>query len=197
MEIAARVSSIAFSLWRRCYRKTMSVGTLVTLEEYLNTAYSPDREYVDGVVVERNVGERPHGSYKPGLPYLFPGAYRRFLFGANCEHAPSRPGAVFPTSALPCTIPVPMYWKSRPLWLSKSFHGATRWAKSWKSSKNTPRSESPTSGCSIHVARRPIPSPAMRSRKSPRLSYPPLPPPLKSPSKSSSAAFSHLPRVLS
>jgi len=33
---------------------------MVTLEEYLHTAYSPDREYVDGVVVERNVGERPH-----------------------------------------------------------------------------------------------------------------------------------------
>jgi Uma2 family endonuclease len=31
-----------------------------SLEEYLNTSYSPDREYVDGVVVERHVGERPH-----------------------------------------------------------------------------------------------------------------------------------------
>jgi hypothetical protein len=31
---------------------------LVALEEYLNTSYSPDREYVDGVVVERNVGGR-------------------------------------------------------------------------------------------------------------------------------------------
>ena len=40
--------------------KNMSVGALVTLEEYLNTTYSPDREFVDGVVVERNVGERPH-----------------------------------------------------------------------------------------------------------------------------------------
>ena len=33
---------------------------LVALEEYLNTSYSPDREYVDGVVVERNVGDRSH-----------------------------------------------------------------------------------------------------------------------------------------
>ena len=70
MEIAARVSSIAFSLWRRCYLKTMSVGTLVTLEEYLNTAYSPDREYVDGVVVERNVGERPHSLVQTRLTIL-------------------------------------------------------------------------------------------------------------------------------
>jgi hypothetical protein len=37
----------------------MSIG-LVPLEEYLNTSYSPDREYVDGIVVERNVGDRPH-----------------------------------------------------------------------------------------------------------------------------------------
>ena len=37
----------------------MGIG-LVTLEEYLNTSYSPDREYVDGVVVERHVGDRPH-----------------------------------------------------------------------------------------------------------------------------------------
>jgi Uma2 family endonuclease len=33
---------------------------LVSLEEYLETDYSPDREYVDGMIVERNVGERPH-----------------------------------------------------------------------------------------------------------------------------------------
>jgi hypothetical protein len=33
--------------------------TLVSLQEYLDTAYSPDREYVDGVVVERQAGERP------------------------------------------------------------------------------------------------------------------------------------------
>jgi Uma2 family endonuclease len=34
--------------------------TMVTLEEYLDTDYSPDREYVDGVIVEREVGQRPH-----------------------------------------------------------------------------------------------------------------------------------------
>jgi Uma2 family endonuclease len=38
----------------------MAVETLVSLEEYLNTSYSPDMEYVDGVLVERNVGELPH-----------------------------------------------------------------------------------------------------------------------------------------
>lgn len=37
----------------------MDMGTaLVSLVEYLDTAYSPDREYVDGAIVERHVGER-------------------------------------------------------------------------------------------------------------------------------------------
>jgi Uma2 family endonuclease len=34
--------------------------TLVSLQEYLDTDYSPDREYVDGLIVERSVGKRPH-----------------------------------------------------------------------------------------------------------------------------------------
>ena len=33
---------------------------LVSLEEYLNTTYDPDVEYVDGVLVERNVGDYLH-----------------------------------------------------------------------------------------------------------------------------------------
>lgn len=38
----------------------MSAGTLVSVEEYLNTWYVPDKEYIDGVLVERNVGTLPH-----------------------------------------------------------------------------------------------------------------------------------------
>jgi len=34
----------------------MSVETLTSVEEYLNTSYDPDVEYVDGVLVERHVG---------------------------------------------------------------------------------------------------------------------------------------------
>lgn len=38
----------------------MAVQTLVPIEEYLNTSYSPDCEYKDGIVLERNVGTEPH-----------------------------------------------------------------------------------------------------------------------------------------
>ena len=35
-------------------------ATLVSVEEYLRTDYSPDCDYVDGVLEERNVGQKRH-----------------------------------------------------------------------------------------------------------------------------------------
>jgi Uma2 family endonuclease len=48
------------------------MATLVALpvEEYLRTAYHPDREYVDGQLVERNVGEYFHGRLQALLAAL-------------------------------------------------------------------------------------------------------------------------------
>jgi Uma2 family endonuclease len=39
----------------------MAAVTAVPVEEYLHTSYEPDREYVNGQLVERNVGEYFHG----------------------------------------------------------------------------------------------------------------------------------------
>jgi len=39
----------------------MATKSLVSVEEYLNTSYRPDCDYVDGVLVERNVGQFDHG----------------------------------------------------------------------------------------------------------------------------------------
>jgi Uma2 family endonuclease len=38
----------------------MPAATQVSVSEYLSTTYRPDREYVDGEIVERNVGKKPH-----------------------------------------------------------------------------------------------------------------------------------------
>jgi Uma2 family endonuclease len=38
----------------------MPVSTGISVEEYLNTTYRPDCDYLDGEVVERNVGEAAH-----------------------------------------------------------------------------------------------------------------------------------------
>jgi Uma2 family endonuclease len=38
----------------------MAVATQISVDEYLKTTYRPDRDYVDGEVLERNLGERDH-----------------------------------------------------------------------------------------------------------------------------------------
>jgi Uma2 family endonuclease len=48
--------------------------TLVSLDEYLNTAYEPDRDFVDGVLLERNVGTQRHSLLQTFL-ILFFGQY--------------------------------------------------------------------------------------------------------------------------
>src|SRR5947208_1742959 len=32
----------------------------IALDDYMNTSYSPDCEYIDGVILERNVGQGKH-----------------------------------------------------------------------------------------------------------------------------------------
>jgi Uma2 family endonuclease len=46
-----------------------TTATPITLDEYMSTSYSPDCEYIDGVVMERNVGKGRH-SYTQGKIYL-------------------------------------------------------------------------------------------------------------------------------
>jgi Uma2 family endonuclease len=45
----------------------MGAATLVSVEDYLSTSYSPDREYVDGRIVERNLGEKTHSAIQRNL----------------------------------------------------------------------------------------------------------------------------------
>lgn len=45
----------------------MATATQVPVEEYLRTVYSPDCDYVDGAVLERNVGEKGHGKVQKRL----------------------------------------------------------------------------------------------------------------------------------
>ncbi|MGD0132039.1 MAG: Uma2 family endonuclease [Bryobacteraceae bacterium] len=49
----------------------MGAATLVSVEDYLSTSYSPDREYLDGRIVERNLGELTHGRIQRRLIVYF------------------------------------------------------------------------------------------------------------------------------
>jgi Uma2 family endonuclease len=48
----------------------MAAATFTPLEQYLNTTYRPDCDYVDGEVRERNVGILPHSDLLGSLVYL-------------------------------------------------------------------------------------------------------------------------------
>ena len=43
----------------------------ISVEEYLNTSYSPDREYRDGYVLERNLGDKEHSNLQASLAHYF------------------------------------------------------------------------------------------------------------------------------
>jgi Uma2 family endonuclease len=56
----------------------MSTATLVSMEEYLATSYRPDCDYVDGTLVDRNVGQKDHSKVQRGIIRWF-GECRRAL----------------------------------------------------------------------------------------------------------------------
>ena len=60
----------------------MSARTLISVEDYLATAYEPDCDYVDGHIEERNVGELSHSRVQ-----LRVGAYLLAHFGKGDEVA--------------------------------------------------------------------------------------------------------------
>ena len=49
----------------------MPAGALISVEEYLNTSYDPDCDYVDGRVVERNLGELDHSDLQGEIVFYF------------------------------------------------------------------------------------------------------------------------------
>jgi len=49
----------------------MAAATQISVTEYLNTTYRPDRDYVDGVVQERILGERDHSQTQTLLAAYF------------------------------------------------------------------------------------------------------------------------------
>src|SRR3984957_4657544 len=79
-------------------RPGMGAATLVSVEDYLSTSYSPDREYLDGWIVERNLGEKTHSTIQRNLIFCF--TTRRKELGV--EAYPEQRVQVSPTRFLLC-----------------------------------------------------------------------------------------------
>jgi Uma2 family endonuclease len=54
------------------------VETLISVDEYLHTVYHPDRDYVDGEVLERNMAERTHGIAQREFLFFFRSRWREW-----------------------------------------------------------------------------------------------------------------------
>lgn len=73
----------------------------VTVEEYLNTSYEPDVEYVDGILVKRNVGDWLHSLVQSNLLFALRKKYphlkvvAEFAFAGHGD-AVSAPGYIRP-----------------------------------------------------------------------------------------------------
>jgi|ERR1700682_1947110 len=62
----------------------METATLVSVEEYLRTSYPDgDREYVDGRVVERNMGEFDHSHWQTRIAFYLLLHYKRYWTGVE------------------------------------------------------------------------------------------------------------------
>src|SRR5579864_1993986 len=60
----------------------MDATTLVSVEEYLRTSFpDADREYIDGRIVERNVGEVDHSDVQSALAHYLRQHYQRVWVG--------------------------------------------------------------------------------------------------------------------
>ena len=49
----------------------MKSAALISVEEYLHSVYRPECDYVDGEVLERNLGERDHSELQREFVYYF------------------------------------------------------------------------------------------------------------------------------
>jgi len=56
----------------------MATATLISVEEYLATSYSPDAELIDGQLVERNLGEYDHSRLQTKVAGWFLGREREW-----------------------------------------------------------------------------------------------------------------------
>ncbi len=81
----------------------MPNSPLIAVEEYLNSSYDPDVEFVDGVLVQRNVGDWLHS-----LIQSKPARATGCLMYARCS-----------------PLPKPDTWLTPHTWLWKCFPKAT------------------------------------------------------------------------
>jgi len=63
----------------------MNTATLISVDEYLTTAYRPDCDFVDGELIERNLGTKDHSNLQGEIFGWFRDRRREFRLKAHVE----------------------------------------------------------------------------------------------------------------
>jgi Uma2 family endonuclease len=84
----------------------------LSIEEYLNSIYHPDRDYVDGALEERNLGEFDHGDLQLGIGTFLRNHSDEWLIRVVTETRVQ----VAPTRfRIPDICVMPLAWKRTPI----------------------------------------------------------------------------------
>ena len=154
----------------------MSVQTLLPVEEYLNTSYSPDREYRDGTLVERNVGDKAHAMLQIALGSYVHRRRKQWKVYAYTELRVKVRDTWYPIPDL-CIYSLPEFegrYPSRPplLWIEILSHD-DRMVDVWTKPMNWYRTASLMFGSSIqtHWKASYVPPPALRLSRTRRSGF--------------------------
>jgi Uma2 family endonuclease len=62
---------VAKALFRQRYPEPVSAGPLISVDEYLRTSFHPDCDFIDGEILERNVGKLRHAHAQTHIAVWF------------------------------------------------------------------------------------------------------------------------------
>jgi Uma2 family endonuclease len=85
----------------------MPVGTLISVEEYLRTSYHPDCDFIEGEVLERNVGKRKHSYAQTRIAAWFLAQPLLRLEPLTELRTRVAPGRVRIPDIVVCELPIP------------------------------------------------------------------------------------------
>jgi Uma2 family endonuclease len=90
-------------------------AVLAPIEEYLETAYSPDREFVDGTVVERYLGDRSHSLVLRNLVAMICARYPKIFVWPEQRVRTTQNRCRIPDVCVTAQDPLSDVFETRPL----------------------------------------------------------------------------------
>ena len=97
----------------------MGVEAPISAEEYLNTSYHPDVEYVDGVLVERNIGDWSHSFVRRNLIFRLSRRYPNIYAVPSVRYQTRETRFRLPDVCVLLTLPKPSTWWMPHSWQSR------------------------------------------------------------------------------